>query len=90
LSREEEESSTELKREVGIWGSFSMGYADVGADIYVILGVIILFAGVASPIAFGIAAVVYVSTGLCYAELATKYPVAGGGQDHRAPSNRPS
>ena len=56
-----------------------MGYADVGADIYVILGVIILFAGVASPFAFGIAAVVYVSTGLCYAELATKYPVAGGG-----------
>jgi APA family basic amino acid/polyamine antiporter len=79
LSQAEEESPHELKREVGAWGSFSMGYADVGADIYVILGVIILFAGVASPFAFGIAAVVYVSTGLCYAELATKYPVAGGG-----------
>lgn len=57
-----------------------MGYADVGADIYVVLGVIALFAGLASPFAFGIAAVVYVCTGLCYAELATKYPVAGGGQ----------
>ena len=70
----------ELKREVGTWGSFSMGYADVGADIYVVLGVIVLFAGLASPFAFGIAAIVYVCTGLCYAELSTKYPVAGGGQ----------
>ena len=57
-----------------------MGYADVGADIYVVLGVIALFAGLASPFAFALAAVVYVCTGLCYAELATKYPVAGGGQ----------
>jgi APA family basic amino acid/polyamine antiporter len=80
LSQAEGESPHELKREVGTWGSFSMGYADVGADIYVVLGVILLFAGVASPFAFGIAAVVYVCTGLCYAELATKYPVAGGGQ----------
>ena len=57
-----------------------MGYADVGADIYLILGVIVLFAGLLSPLAFAIAAVVYVSTGLCYAELSTRYPVAGGGQ----------
>src|SRR3989449_8672575 len=57
-----------------------MGYADVGADIYVVLGVIALFAGVVSPLAFAIAATTYVCTGLCYAELATAYPVAGGGQ----------
>ncbi len=57
-----------------------MGYADVGADIYVVLGVIATFAGVVSPLAFAIAAVVYVCTGLCYAELSTAYPVAGGGQ----------
>lgn len=69
----------ELKREVGIWGSFSMGYADVGADIYVVLGVIALLAWFLSPLAFCIAAVVYVCTGLCYAELGTRYPVAGGG-----------
>ena len=75
-----EEDSHELKREVGTWGSFSMGYADVGADIYVVLGVIALFAGILSPLAFCVAAVVYVSTGLCYAELSTRYPVAGGGQ----------
>jgi basic amino acid/polyamine antiporter, APA family len=80
LSQTHQDDSQELKREVGTWGSFSMGYADVGADIYVVLGVIVLFAGLASPFAFAIAAVVYVCTGLCYAELATKYPVAGGGQ----------
>jgi APA family basic amino acid/polyamine antiporter len=57
-----------------------MGYADVGADIYVVLGVIAFFAGVVSPLAFAIAAITYVCTGLCYAELATAYPVAGGGQ----------
>lgn len=73
------ENSRELKRKVGAWGSFSMGYADVGADIYLILGIIVLFAGLLSPLAFAIAAVVYVSTGLCYAELSTRYPVAGGG-----------
>ena len=73
------EDSHELKREVGAWGSFSMGYADVGADIDLVLGVILVLAGVLSPLAFAIAAVVYVSTGLCYAELSTRYPVAGGG-----------
>ncbi|HEV2225231.1 MAG TPA: APC family permease [Nitrososphaerales archaeon] len=80
MSQSQEESPNELKREIGIWGSFSMGYADVGADIYVVLGVIAFFAGVASPLAFLLAATTYVCTGLCYAELATAYPVAGGGQ----------
>ena len=79
MSQNPVEDSHELKREVGAWGSFSMGYADVGADIYLVLGVILFLAGFLSPLAFAIAAVVYVSTGLCYAELSTRYPVAGGG-----------
>lgn len=74
------QNSSELKRDVGAWGSFAMGYADVGADIYIALGVIAAYAGVASPLALIVAAVTYVSTGLCYAELASAYPVAGGGQ----------
>jgi APA family basic amino acid/polyamine antiporter len=57
-----------------------MGYADVGADIYVALGVIAVWAAGASPLAFAIAAITYITTGLCYAELSTAYPVAGGGQ----------
>jgi APA family basic amino acid/polyamine antiporter len=69
-----------LKRELGVWGSFSMGYADVGADIFIALGVLALYASSAAPLALLIAAITYVSTGLCYAELASRYPVAGGGQ----------
>jgi APA family basic amino acid/polyamine antiporter len=81
LTKENEvpENGTELKRDIGIWGSFSMGFADVGADIFIALGVIASFAGVTSPVALLIAAITYVCTGLCYAELATAYPVAGGG-----------
>lgn len=73
------ENGTELRRDIGSWGSFSMGFADVGADIFIALGVIASFAGATSPIALLIAAITYVCTGLCYAELATAYPVAGGG-----------
>jgi APA family basic amino acid/polyamine antiporter len=67
-----------LRREVGWYGSFAMGYADVGADIYVAIGLVALFAGGASPLAFLIASVTYVATGLAYSELATTYPYAGG------------
>jgi len=55
-----------------------MGYADVGADIYVALGLVALFAGGASPIAFLIASITYIATGLAYSELATTFPYAGG------------
>ncbi|MBI2937041.1 MAG: amino acid permease [Thaumarchaeota archaeon] len=71
---------TQLKRVVGIWGSFSMGYADVGADIYIALGLVALFAAQASPLVFAVAAITYIATGLGYAELASTYPVAGGAQ----------
>ncbi len=67
-----------LKRDVGWYGSFSMGYADVGADVFIALGLVTLYAGGRAPIAFLVAAVTYVATGLAYAELATAYPYAGG------------
>ncbi|MHA1754513.1 MAG: APC family permease [Candidatus Odinarchaeia archaeon] len=72
----EEEAS--LKRDIGWYGSFAMGYADVGADIYVALGLVAFYAAGGSPFAFAIAATTYVCTGLAYAELATAYPYAGG------------
>jgi len=75
LSLEEEHS---LKRDVGWYGSFCMGYADVGADIYVALGLVALYAAGASPIAFAVASVTYICTGLAYAELTSVYPYAGG------------
>ncbi len=55
-----------------------MGYADVGADVFIALGLVTLYAGGRAPAAFLVAAVTYVATGLAYAELATAYPYAGG------------
>lgn len=69
-----------LRREVGLFGAFSIGYADVGADIYITLGLVLLYAGGAAPLALLLAAVVYVLTGLTYAKLCSLYPTAGGAQ----------
>ncbi|NWF97035.1 MAG: amino acid permease [Candidatus Thorarchaeota archaeon] len=73
-------STVSLKRDVGWFGSFAMGYADVGADIYVALGLVAAYAAGWAPIAFLIASVTYIATGLAYAELSTAYPYAGGAQ----------
>ena len=70
----------ELKREVGWFSSFAMGYGDVGADIFIALGIVTLYAGGAAPLTFLIAALIYVAIGLAYAELAPTYPYAGGVQ----------
>ena len=72
------EEEMALKRDIGWYGSFSMGYADVGADVFIALGLVTLYAGGRAPIAFLVAAITYVATGLAYAELATTYPYAGG------------
>src|SRR5579863_2598905 len=69
-----------LRRAVTTWGSYSWGYADVGADIYVALGLVVGAAMGAANVAFLFAGIVYVCIGLAYTELAAAYPVAGGGQ----------
>lgn len=74
------EAKVKLRREVGVWGSFCWGYADVGADVYVALGLVMAAAQGATPLAFAIAGSVYVFVGLAYTEMASAYPVAGGGQ----------
>jgi APA family basic amino acid/polyamine antiporter len=56
------------------------GYADVGADIYAALGIVIAAAMGMAPLAFALAGLVYVMIGLAFTELASSYPVAGGGQ----------
>jgi len=76
----QEERQDQLRRSVTPWGSYSWGYADVGADIFVALGLVIGVAGGASNVAFLFAGLVYVCVGLAYTELASAYPVAGGGQ----------
>ena len=69
-----------LRRDVSVWGSFMWGFADVGADIYVALGIVIAATMGAAPLAFAVAGLVYIMIGLAYTELASTYPVAGGGQ----------
>ncbi len=69
-----------LRRVVGPWGSFTWGYADVGADVYVALGLVMAAAQGAANVAFLFAGLVYVCVGLAYTELAAAYPFAGGGQ----------
>jgi APA family basic amino acid/polyamine antiporter len=76
----DDEHRQQLRRSVTPWGSYSWGYADVGADIFVALGLVIGVAGGASNVAFLFAGLVYVCVGLAYTELAAAYPVAGGGQ----------
>src|SRR2546426_2605545 len=73
-------SSSELRRDVSVWGSYMWGYAAVAADIYTALGIVTLAALGLTPLAFLMAGTVYALVGLCYAELASAYPVAGGGQ----------
>ncbi|HLJ68804.1 MAG TPA: APC family permease [Chloroflexota bacterium] len=69
-----------LKRAVGPWGSYTWGYADVGADIYVALGLVIATAEGGANVAFLFAGLIYVTVGLAYTELSAMYPLAGGGQ----------
>jgi APA family basic amino acid/polyamine antiporter len=69
-----------LRRAVGVWGSYTWGYADVGADVYVALGIVMAAAHGATNVAFLFAGLVYIMVGLAYTELAAAYPMAGGGQ----------
>jgi APA family basic amino acid/polyamine antiporter len=77
---DKDENRVSLKRVIGTYSAFSMGYADIGADIYIAIGLIAFYAGSAAPLAFLLASITYIITGLCYAELASTYPVAGGAQ----------
>ena len=69
-----------LRREITAWGSFTWGYADVGADVYVALGLVLATAEGLANVAFLFAGLVYVTVGLAYTELSAAYPLAGGGQ----------
>jgi len=71
-------SASDLKKELGLLGSFSMGFADVGADIFLALGLIAAYAHGLMPLAILVASVVYICSGLAYAELGAAIPVSGG------------
>ncbi|GHO52004.1 hypothetical protein [Ktedonobacter robiniae] len=74
------QESPNLRRAVGVWGSYTWGYADVEVDVYVALGLVMVAAQGAANVAFLSSGLVYVMVGLAYTELAAAYPMAGGGQ----------
>jgi APA family basic amino acid/polyamine antiporter len=67
-----------LKRVLGVPALFSAGYGDVGSSIYYALGIVAIVALGATPIALGIAGIIYVLNALTYAEGGSAIPEAGG------------
>jgi APA family basic amino acid/polyamine antiporter len=51
----------------------------VGAGIYIAIGAVMSRAGEAAPLSFPLAGITAGLTGLCYAELAGRFPEASGG-----------
>jgi len=67
-----------LRRVLGIPAVFSAGYGNVGSSIYYALGIVALVALGATPIALGIAGILFIFTALTYAEGTAALPEAGG------------
>lgn len=73
----------QLKRDLGWKEATALGIgAMVGAGIFILSGVAIGKAGPAVFISFVIAAILEILLGLCYAELASRYPRAGGAYEY--------
>jgi len=67
-----------LRRVLGIPAVFSAGYGNVGSSIYYALGIVALVAMGATPVALGIAGILFIFTALTYAEGTAMLPEAGG------------
>lgn len=67
-----------LRRVLGVPALFSAGYGNVGSSIYYALGIVALVAGGATPVALGIAGILFIFTALTYAEGTAMLPEAGG------------
>jgi basic amino acid/polyamine antiporter, APA family len=67
-----------LKRVLGVFDLFAIGYGDLGSSIYYALGVTALFALGATPIALALAGVVFICTALTYAEMSAVIHESGG------------
>lgn len=71
------EKST-FKRVLNLGDLFAIGYGDLGSSIYYALGITALYALGATPIALGLAGIVFVCTALTYAEMSSIYHDSGG------------
>ncbi|MBI4055425.1 MAG: universal stress protein [Elusimicrobia bacterium] len=69
-----------LQRLLGVPQLYAIGCGDVGSSIYYALGVTVLWAAGAAPLALLIAGLFFIFTVLTYAELSTALPESGGAQ----------
>jgi len=77
--RQENEASRTLRRALGLFAITAFGVGDIlGAGIYGLIGRIAGMVGHAAWISYVLAGVGAALTGLTYAELASRYPRAGG------------
>lgn len=67
-----------LRRALGTWDLFAIGYGDVGSSIYYALGATALYALGATPLALLAAGAVFICTALTYAEMSSTFPEPGG------------
>jgi basic amino acid/polyamine antiporter, APA family len=68
-----------LRRVLTFWPVLFYGLGViVGAGIYVAIGTVMTRAGDTAPVAFLLAGITAAMTGLCYAELASRFPEASG------------
>jgi len=67
-----------LRRVLGVPALFSAGYGNVGSSIYYALGIVVLVAMGATPVALAIAGILFIFTALTYAEGTAMIPEAGG------------
>jgi basic amino acid/polyamine antiporter, APA family len=69
----------ELRRVLTFWPLVFYGLGIiVGAGIYVAIGAVMERAGGAAPLSFLLAGIAAAATGLCYAEMASRFPEAAG------------
>jgi len=67
-----------LKRVLGVFDLFAIGYGDLGSSIYYALGITAFFALGATPVAMVLAGIVFVCTALSYAEMSAAFHESGG------------
>lgn len=67
-----------LSRKLGVLDLYAVGFGDVGSSVYYALGITVLYALGAAPLAIAIAAFFFICTVLTYSELSASIPEAGG------------
>jgi basic amino acid/polyamine antiporter, APA family len=67
-----------LHRVLGTAALFSTAYGNVGSSIYYALGLVAIYAGGLTPVAFAISGAIFFFTAVTYAEATARFPEAGG------------